>query len=80
MTVLKGQAARDYIKKVRERINVQAERTDDSPYWLITLKHPDGKMEPYGRMTLSRRQLFDLFARPEDYAAILSTSERIPNG
>lgn len=75
--VLKGQAARDYIKRMRERINVLAEGSSDSPYWTITLLHPDNRRELYGRMTLSKRQRFDLFARPEDYAAILSTSERL---
>lgn len=65
-----------YREKVRNRINVRVEGADNAPA-VVTLLHPDGREEVYGRMMLTTRQMFDLFERPEDYVAILATSERV---
>lgn len=66
------------LQEIQSRANIRGQQIAGTPFFSLTLVEPDGAETDLGKMTVTSRQMLELFKSPADHAAILATSERMP--
>jgi hypothetical protein len=67
------------LQEIRERSNILGQQIEGTPYFNLTIVAVDGFRTSLGAMTVTAKQMMALFRNPDDHAAILATSRRMPD-